>query len=183
MFHASFNDQVLADEAVIKISRGASVILLLTYALYMVFQLVSHKYLYAGTPQHIIDEQTQPGILQRMHSTNSTSSEGTRSTSVSTVSSGVSGGFKRRVKRKAKAKLGRRRHTKTEEEVIDEEQQISPHGPAPLPSDAAKPSRGGGAGPCGKLHRSIWSQNIDEHFRTFIQSRHLFKLPTLPLLD
>jgi len=90
----------------------------------------------------VIDEQTQPGILQRMNSTSSSSSNSTtRSTSVSTVSTAGSGSFKRRFKRRAKAKLGRRRRTHTEEEtVIEEEQDVSPEGPAPLPNDAVEAS-------------------------------------------
>lgn len=94
----------------------------------------------------MIDEQTQPGILQRMNSTSSSSSSSTtRSTSVSTVSTAGSGSFKRRFKRRAKAKLGRRRRTRTEEEtVIEEEPDISPEGPAPLPNDVAEASGANG---------------------------------------
>ncbi|KAK5084525.1 hypothetical protein LTR05_005603 [Lithohypha guttulata] len=137
-FHASFNDQARADYAVIQMSRGTSVILLLVYVLYLLFQLRSHAYLYAGTPQYLIDEQTQPGILQRMNSTSSESSLSaptTRSTSVSTVSTG-GGSIKkrRRVRRKIQAKLGRKRVSKTEEEVIQEEQETPPDNPVPLPS-------------------------------------------------
>lgn len=111
----------------------------------MLFQLRSHAYLYEGTPQHVIDEQTQPGILQRMNSTSSesSSSTSTRSNSVSTASTGGSTSRRRAVKRKIKAKLGRKRSTKTEEEIIQEEQEISPDGPAPLPSEdvSKKPAR------------------------------------------
>ena len=102
----------------------------------MLFQLKSHAYLYEGTPQHVIDEQTQPGILQRMDSTSSSSSSTTsRSTSISTVSTGGGSVSKRRrVKRKIRAKLGRKRQSKTEEEVIQEEEEISS---APLPTYTA----------------------------------------------
>lgn len=146
VFHASFSNQTLADEAVIKISRGTAIILLLIYCLYLTFQLKSHAYLYEGTPQHIIDQQTQPGILQRMNSTSSESSHSTaRSTSVSTASTAGSGSFKKRFKRKARAKLGRRRSVKREEqEVIEEENNISPDGPAPLPSDIPQASGANG---------------------------------------
>ncbi|KAK5102246.1 hypothetical protein LTR70_004549 [Exophiala xenobiotica] len=146
VFHVSFSNQTLADEAVIKISRGTAIILLIIYCLYLTFQLKSHAYLYEGTPQHVIDEQTQPGILHRMNSSSSSSSSSTtRSTSVSTTSTAGSGSFKRRFKRKAKAKLGRRRHTKIEEEAaIEEEKQMSPEGPAPLPNDIAEASEENG---------------------------------------
>jgi len=81
-----------------------------------------------------------------MNSTSSSSSSSTtRSTSVSTTSTVGSGSFKRRFKRKAKAKLGRRRHTKVEEEAaIEEEKDMSPEGPAPLPNDIGEASEGNG---------------------------------------
>ncbi|KAK5071321.1 hypothetical protein LTR64_007825 [Lithohypha guttulata] len=118
-------------------------ILLLVYVLYLLFQLRSHAYLYAGTPQYLIDEQTQPGILQRMNSTSSESSLSaptTRSTSVSTVSTG-GGSIKkrRRVRRKIQAKLGRKRVSKTEEDIIQEEQEIPPEDPV-LPPSSPEPS-------------------------------------------
>ncbi|KAK5632686.1 hypothetical protein RRF57_008400 [Xylaria bambusicola] len=60
-FHASFRDTALADEQSLKISRGTSVILLLIYVVYLLFQLKSHAYMYESTPQHIIDEESTPG--------------------------------------------------------------------------------------------------------------------------
>lgn len=113
-------------------------ILLIVYVLYLLFQLKSHAYLYQGTPQHVIDEQTQPGILQRMDSTSSSSSNTSRSSSISTVSTGASGSRRRRVRRKIRSKLGRRRSIKTEEDVIQEEEELSGEGPGPLPSETEK---------------------------------------------
>ncbi|KAK0657704.1 Sodium/calcium exchanger protein-domain-containing protein [Cercophora newfieldiana] len=60
-FHASFRDSEKADIQSLKISRGTSVILLLVYIIYLLFQLVSHAYMYESTPQHIIDEEATPG--------------------------------------------------------------------------------------------------------------------------
>ncbi|KAK3388140.1 Sodium/calcium exchanger protein-domain-containing protein [Sordaria brevicollis] len=60
-FHASFKDENEADEKSLKISRGTSIILLLVYVIYLLFQLLSHSYLYESTPQHIIDEESTPG--------------------------------------------------------------------------------------------------------------------------
>ncbi|KAL2259786.1 hypothetical protein VTK26DRAFT_6399 [Humicola hyalothermophila] len=60
-FHASFRDAKTADAQSLKISRGTSVILLLVYIVYLLFQLISHSYLYESTPQHIIDEEATPG--------------------------------------------------------------------------------------------------------------------------
>ncbi|EME88854.1 uncharacterized protein MYCFIDRAFT_58079 [Pseudocercospora fijiensis CIRAD86] len=58
-FHASFNDESLkqADHQVLKVSRGTSVVLLVVYILYLLFQLKSHAYMYESTPQEIIDEE------------------------------------------------------------------------------------------------------------------------------
>jgi Ca2+:H+ antiporter len=96
----------MADEAVLKLSRGTSVVLLLTYLLYLAFQLKSHSYLYKGTPQHVIDAQTEPGIgpgiLARM---NSSSSSSTSSSSASSAT-----GSHRRVKKRLRiSKLGKSR--------------------------------------------------------------------------
>ncbi|AEO69970.1 uncharacterized protein THITE_2171161 [Thermothielavioides terrestris NRRL 8126] len=60
-FHASFSDSDLADAQSLKISRGTSVVLLLVYIVYLLFQLISHAYMYESTPQHIIDEEATPG--------------------------------------------------------------------------------------------------------------------------
>jgi len=60
-FHASFQNVDKADDAVLKVSRGTSVILLVVYGLYLLFQLRSHAYMYESTPQHIIDEVSVPG--------------------------------------------------------------------------------------------------------------------------
>ncbi|RDW72963.1 hypothetical protein BP6252_06870 [Coleophoma cylindrospora] len=62
-FHASFSTAAAdkASNAVLKVSRGTSVILLLVYGMYLLFQLKSHAYMYESTPQHIIDEELVPG--------------------------------------------------------------------------------------------------------------------------
>ncbi|KAI5865723.1 calcium/proton exchanger [Durotheca rogersii] len=60
-FHASFRDKAEADSESLKISRGVSIILLLVYVVYLLFQLKSHAYMYESTPQHIIDEEASPG--------------------------------------------------------------------------------------------------------------------------
>lgn len=60
-FHATFKDVKEADSKVLPLSRGTSVILLLIYFLYLVFQLQSHSYLYAPTPRHIVEQAAEPG--------------------------------------------------------------------------------------------------------------------------
>jgi Ca2+:H+ antiporter len=108
-FHASFSleNQDEADARVLKLSRGTSIILLITYLVYLAFQLKSHAYLYQGTPQHIIDRETEPGLLQRMNSTSSSS------TSSSSSASNASGS-RRRISKRLRSKLGRKRQEKVE---------------------------------------------------------------------
>lgn len=79
-FHASFNDPDNGNRMVLQVSRGTSIVLLLVYALYLVFSLKSHSFMYASTPQHLIDEEAQhEGVLQQI--LNSSSSSDTSSTS------------------------------------------------------------------------------------------------------
>jgi Ca2+:H+ antiporter len=83
-FHASFNSdqQNKATNSVLKVSRGTSVILLLVYVLYLLFQLKSHAYMYESTPQHIIDEESAPGpVAAWMESSDSSSDSSSSSDS------------------------------------------------------------------------------------------------------
>ncbi|KAK4167151.1 Sodium/calcium exchanger protein-domain-containing protein [Cladorrhinum sp. PSN259] len=61
VFHASFSKESTADDKVLQLSRGTSIILLVVYLLYLVFQLKTHTGLYESTSQHIIDEVSRPG--------------------------------------------------------------------------------------------------------------------------
>ncbi|KAK5107851.1 hypothetical protein LTR62_000611 [Meristemomyces frigidus] len=76
-FHASFNNasSAQADSAVLKVSRGTCVILLLVYILYLLFQLKTHAYMYESTPQNIIDEESHPGLLHDFMDSSSSSSD------------------------------------------------------------------------------------------------------------
>ncbi|CEL02283.1 Putative Ca2 /H antiporter VCX1 and related proteins [Aspergillus calidoustus] len=78
-FHASFKDSAKADSATLKVSRGTSVVLLLVYVLYIVFQLKSHSYLYASIPQQVIDEESHPGVLADFMNSSSESSSSSSS--------------------------------------------------------------------------------------------------------
>ncbi|KAI2106991.1 hypothetical protein LOZ34_003063 [Ophidiomyces ophidiicola] len=104
-FHASFSDLAAADKAVLQVSRGTSVILLLVYVLYLLFQLKSHAYIYESTPQHKIDEESHPGVLAEM--LNSSGSSESSSTSGSDTDG--SSGSHNTVKRIRKAIKKRRR--------------------------------------------------------------------------
>ncbi|MCJ1309644.1 hypothetical protein MMC25_003304 [Agyrium rufum] len=104
-FHASFTDNSLADAAVLQVSRGTSIILLLVYILYLVFQLKSHAYMYESTPQHIIDEESHPGVLAEIFSSSS-SSDGSDSSDSDSDASSDSRTTAKRIRR---AFRGRRR--------------------------------------------------------------------------
>lgn len=79
VFHASFSKESTADDKVLLISHGTSVILLLIYLLYLVFQLKSHTHVYASMPQDVIELQSRPGPAARYFyssSAEATSGEG-----------------------------------------------------------------------------------------------------------
>ncbi|KAI1192782.1 Sodium/calcium exchanger protein-domain-containing protein [Nemania serpens] len=106
-FHASFKDTELADQQSLKISRGTSVILLLIYVVYLMFQLKSHAYMYESTPQHIIDEESTPGPAAAWLDTSSSdSSSSSDSDSDSSVQSRNT--MSRRVKRAIRARRRRK---------------------------------------------------------------------------
>ena len=109
-FHASFSDSQTADDRVLKVSRGTSVILLIIYVLYLLFQLKSHAYLYESTPQQIIDEESHPGILADMLGSSSSSDSSSSSSSSDSDTSGshttskrIKRAFRNRRRRKSSA--------------------------------------------------------------------------------
>ncbi|KAJ5116869.1 hypothetical protein N7456_001217 [Penicillium angulare] len=105
-FHASFSDTKDADTQTLKVSRGTSVVLLLVYILYILFQLKSHSYLYASIPQRIIDEESHPGVLAEFLNSSSDSSSSSSDDSVDTTTSWTTA---KRIKRAMK----HRRHRKS----------------------------------------------------------------------
>ena len=110
-FHASFSNVETADDAVLKVSRGTSVILLIVYVLYLLFQLKSHSYLYESMPQERIDEEAVPGVLADVFnysSSSDTSSSDNDSSSSSndshvTATKRIKRAFKNRRRRKSSA--------------------------------------------------------------------------------
>ncbi|KAK7552134.1 membrane bound cation transporter [Phyllosticta citricarpa] len=98
-FHASFSNEGNADIKTLKVSRGTSVVLLVVYVLYLLFQLKSHSYLYESTPQHIIDEESHPGVLADMLNSSSSESSSDSSDSSDTDSSSGSNTTAKRIKR------------------------------------------------------------------------------------
>jgi Ca2+:H+ antiporter len=97
-FHAAFSNNAIADHETLLVSRGTSVVLLLVYILYLVFQLKSHTYMYASTPQHIIDEESHPGVLAEVWESSSDSSSSS-SSSDSDSSAGSHTTAKSKIKR------------------------------------------------------------------------------------
>lgn len=106
-FHASFSSGTVADIQVLRVSRGTSVILLLVYALYLVFQLNSHAYMYESTPQHIIEQESVPGPAAHYFES-SDSSDSDSSSSSDSDSSGHSVSTAKKIKRAIKKGRGRK---------------------------------------------------------------------------
>lgn len=98
-FHAAFSDEELADRVVLTVSRGTSVVLLIVYVLYLIFQLKSHAFFYESTPQHLIDEESHPGVLAAMLDSSSSSSDDSSSSSSDSDSTAGSHKTKNRIKR------------------------------------------------------------------------------------
>lgn len=97
-FHASFNDPDNGNRMVLQVSRGTSIVLLLVYALYLAFSLKSHSFMYASTPQHLIDEEAQhEGVLRQI--LNSSSSDSSSSSDTDSDSSRSSRNTAMRIKR------------------------------------------------------------------------------------
>lgn len=93
------------------VSRGTSVILLLVYFLYLLFQLKTHAYMYESVPQEIIEAESHPGILADMMDSSSSDSSSSSSDSDSDTS-GDSGSVKNAGKR-FKRMIKNRRHRKS----------------------------------------------------------------------
>ncbi|KAL8388879.1 hypothetical protein RB595_008994 [Gaeumannomyces hyphopodioides] len=110
-FHASFSNMETADVKVLQVSRGVSVILLLVYGLYLLFQLNSHSYMYESTPQHIIDQEMVPGpAANYFNGSSSSSSDSSSSSSSDSDSSNYSRSTAKKIKR-AVRRAATRRHS------------------------------------------------------------------------
>ncbi|KAJ5118338.1 hypothetical protein N7448_010049 [Penicillium atrosanguineum] len=114
-FHASWSNSANADRETLKVSRGTSVVLLLVYILYILFQLKSHSYLYASIPQRIIDEESHPGILAELMNSSSESSSSSSDESVDTTTSWSTA---KRIKRAMKHRRHRKSSTSSKDTAI-----------------------------------------------------------------
>ncbi|KAI9688715.1 MAG: hypothetical protein M1822_001072 [Bathelium mastoideum] len=98
-FHASFSDAGDADNKVLQVSRGTSIVLLLVYILYLLFQFKSHAYMYESTPQKIIDEESHPGVLADLMDSSTSSDSSDSSTGSDTDGSSESHATAKRIRR------------------------------------------------------------------------------------
>ncbi|KAI8302978.1 hypothetical protein K4K59_000295 [Colletotrichum sp. SAR11_240] len=115
-FHASFTNLKTADDQTLKISRGTSVILLLVYIVYLLFQLKSHAYMYESTPQHIVDAEAAPGPAVGWLDTSSSESDSDSDTD-SDSSDSSAGTVRQRMKKVLRG--GRRRKSSVASVDID----------------------------------------------------------------
>lgn len=116
-FHASFTSTTDADTKVLEVSRGTSVILLLVYLLYLVFQLNSHSYMYESTPREVVERESRPGPAASYWNESDGSSSSSSSSSDSDTDSDASTGTAKRIKRaikKGRKKIHNRRGSSTE---------------------------------------------------------------------
>jgi len=98
-FHASFSNNSTADDKVLQVSRGVSVILLLVYILYLLFQLNSHSYMYESTPQEVIERETHPGPAAQYFNSSSSSETSSSSSSSDTDDSAQSTTTAKKIKK------------------------------------------------------------------------------------
>jgi Ca2+:H+ antiporter len=135
-FHSAFNDNDIADHETLTVSRITSIILLLVYGLYLLFQLKSHRYLYASTPQHIIDEESHPGVLADVFDSSGSSSSSSSSSSDSENSSHSSNGtMKRKAKRMVKRLRRKSSSISKDSHVISHPESPSAELPSPFEAE------------------------------------------------
>lgn len=79
-------------------------VLLLVYILYLLFSLKSHAFLYQSTPQHLIDEESHPGVLAEILNSSSSSGDSSSSSDGDTDSSSGSHTTAKRIKRALRRK-------------------------------------------------------------------------------
>ncbi|TPX16066.1 uncharacterized protein E0L32_004061 [Thyridium curvatum] len=120
-FHASFSSNDDADDKVLPVSRGTSVILLLVYGLYLLFQLNSHAYMYESTPQHIIEREMVPGPAAHYFDSSS-SSDTSSSSSSDSDDSGKSRSTAKKIKRAVKRRMSYKHSSSSSS---DEEKEVA----------------------------------------------------------
>ncbi|CAK7206357.1 hypothetical protein SEUCBS139899_009147 [Sporothrix eucalyptigena] len=146
-FHASFSSASDADTKVLEVSRGTSVILLLVYLLYLVFQLNSHAYMYESTPREIVDRESLPGpAAGYFNSSSESSSSSSSDDDTSGSDTDQSRSTAKRIKRAIK-KGTRKMHNRTAsstENTSTPTSPVSPDAPAPATGSSFGSSSTGG---------------------------------------
>ncbi|OIW23957.1 hypothetical protein CONLIGDRAFT_649278 [Coniochaeta ligniaria NRRL 30616] len=99
VFYWSFADKQLAKRQSLTISHGTSVLLLLVYGIYLLFQLKSHAYMYESTPQKLIDEESARGPMAQWLASSSSDDDDSSSSSDSDDSNRSRETLSRRVRR------------------------------------------------------------------------------------
>lgn len=99
VFYWSFADKQLAKRQSLTISHGTSVLLLLVYGIYLLFQLKSHAYMYESTPQKLIDEESARGPVAQWLASSSSDDDDSSSSSDSDDSNRSRETLSRRVRR------------------------------------------------------------------------------------
>jgi Ca2+:H+ antiporter len=118
-FHASFSNEATADDKVLQVSRGTSIIVLVVYFLYLVFQLKSHSYIYASTPRDVVERAAAPGpAAHYFHPSNPAISSSESSSSRSTRSETSAQTFRRMVR---EGKRAQRSELSDKDTAIDSE--------------------------------------------------------------
>lgn len=112
-------------------------ILLVVYVLYLLFQLKSHAYLYESTPQHIIDEESHPGVLADMLNSSSSSDSSSDSSSSDTDSSSGSNTTAKKIKRAFRQRKRRKSSTSSTKETPS-----TPSAPSAMSSNSVENHRG-----------------------------------------
>ncbi|KLU84426.1 vacuolar calcium ion transporter [Magnaporthiopsis poae ATCC 64411] len=125
-FHASFSNRDTADVKVLQVSRGVSVILLLIYGLYLLFQLNSHSYLYESTPQHIIDQEMVPGPAANYFNGSSSTCDSDSSSASDSDASNHSRTTAKKIKRAVKRAATRRHSTSSSDSRADKGEKSTP---------------------------------------------------------
>ncbi|KAK8136031.1 Sodium/calcium exchanger membrane region [Apiospora sp. TS-2023a] len=171
-FHASFANNDKADAESLKISRGTSVILLLVYVIYLLFQLKSHAYMYESTPQHIIDEESTPGPAAAWLDTSSSeSSDSSDSDSAGSSHSGNT--MSKRVKRAIRSRR-RRKSSVASVDTVDEQTRSSSFGtnPASPLADNASKSGDSSNGPTKPVFPRMNTEGSEEAIEEEPPKRH-----------
>lgn len=87
----------------------------MVYVLYILFQLKSHAYMYQSTPQHVIDEESHPGLLAEIMNSSGASSSSSSSSDTDSDNSSGSHTTAKRIKRVLRGRKRRKSNASSKE--------------------------------------------------------------------